>query len=176
MRVIAGRLKGRQFQSPGGHRTHPMSEKMRGALFNMLGDIDGLTVLDAFAGSGALGFEAISRGAASVLTVDDDRSAQKIIEANILSLQVHRVRLIKGNVGSWSNKNREAVFDIIVADPPYDKPNEDLLEKLLRHLKPKGILALSWPEEYEMPRLKGVELVQNKTYGNARLLFYMLSD
>ena len=72
MRIIAGYLGGRQFNSPRSNRTHPMSDKARGGLFNALGDISGLTVLDAFAGSGALSFEAISRGAESVIAVDID--------------------------------------------------------------------------------------------------------
>jgi 16S rRNA (guanine966-N2)-methyltransferase len=59
MRIIAGELKGRNIQEPYGHRTHPMSEKVRGAVFNALGDIEGLAVLDAFAGTGALSFEAV---------------------------------------------------------------------------------------------------------------------
>jgi 16S rRNA (guanine966-N2)-methyltransferase len=172
MRVIAGSLKGRQFQSPPGHHTHPMSEKMRGALFNMLGDIEGLTVLDAFAGTGALGFEAISRGAAKVVAVDDDRGAQKAIASNIVELGLDNVELISGNVGSWANKNRNQMFNIILADPPYDKPNEALLERLVYNLHRDGIMALSWPEAYEMPRLKGLDQLQVKTYGNARLIFY----
>ena len=69
MRVIAGRLGGRLFDSPHTRRTHPMSDKARGALFNMLGDIEGMHVLDPFAGTGALSFEAISRGAASALAI-----------------------------------------------------------------------------------------------------------
>jgi 16S rRNA (guanine966-N2)-methyltransferase len=70
MRIIAGTLKNREFKSPHGHKTHPMSDKVRGSLFNVLGDIEGLTFLDAFTGSGALAVEAASRGAASVIAVD----------------------------------------------------------------------------------------------------------
>jgi 16S rRNA (guanine966-N2)-methyltransferase len=83
MRIIAGRLGGRHFASPQGRRTHPMSDKMRGALFNALGDIDGLSVLDAFAGSGALAFEAVSRGAGHAVAIDVDKSAQRAIAENI---------------------------------------------------------------------------------------------
>src|SRR4051812_43097697 len=100
MRIIAGTMGGRTFSSPHGHRTHPMSDKMRGALFNTLGDIGGLTILDAFAGSGALSFEAVSRGARHATAIDSDRSAQQTITENIRSLSLNKhVKLIKASAG-----------------------------------------------------------------------------
>jgi 16S rRNA (guanine966-N2)-methyltransferase len=131
MRVIAGSLKGRQFQSPSGHRTHPMSEKMRGAMFGVLGDIEGLTVLDAFAGSGALSFEALSRSAKSALMLDDDKTAQDAITANILSLGVSKARFIRANAISWSRKNAHQKFDLLLTDPPYDKLPFPVIEKIV---------------------------------------------
>src|SRR4051794_1002965 len=102
MRIIAGTLKGRIFQESHGHRTHPMSDKVRGALFNTLGDIEGLTFLDAFAGSGALSFEAASRGAKNVIAIDKDSSAHFVIEKNVkeLGLQKH-VHVSRANTGGW---------------------------------------------------------------------------
>src|SRR3954465_12488188 len=97
MRIIAGQLKGQQFQAPHGHKTHPMSDKVRGALFNVLGDIEGLTFLDAFAGSGALAFEAASRGAKAVTAIDRDSSAHKILEQNAKELGLKSVKIIKAN-------------------------------------------------------------------------------
>ena len=79
LRIIAGNLGGRFIDSPDTATTHPMSERMRGALFNILGDITGKVVLDPFAGSGALGLEALSRGAASALFLERDAKAQKTI-------------------------------------------------------------------------------------------------
>jgi 16S rRNA (guanine966-N2)-methyltransferase len=79
MRVIAGFLGGRNFDSPGGHRTHPMSDKVRGAVFGVLGDIKGLSVLDAFAGSGALSIEAVSRGAKYAVAIDVDKRAHAVM-------------------------------------------------------------------------------------------------
>src|SRR6185312_1690039 len=102
LRVVAGALGGRVFDSPDGHRTHPMSERVRGGLFNALGDIENLTVLDAFAGSGALGFEAISRGAASVLAVEIDKRAQDAISRNIRTLGLAKqMKLVRANCSSW---------------------------------------------------------------------------
>src|SRR3954451_4433743 len=119
MRIIAGHLKGRLIQTPHGHKTHPMSDKMRGALFNVLGDIEGLTFLDAFAGSGALVFEAASRGAKSVTAIDRDTSAHKVLEQNAKDLGLKSVKVVRANTGGWSIHNAEKSFDILLLDPPY---------------------------------------------------------
>src|SRR5207247_1643471 len=121
MHIIAGRLKGRSFDSPGSFKTHPMSDKARAALFNILGDVAGLTVLDAFAGSGALGFEAISRGATSALFIEQDRIAQRTIEHNQAVLGLKRqTQLIRASANAWLSTTPETPsFDLILCDPPY---------------------------------------------------------
>ncbi|MFO0882462.1 MAG: RsmD family RNA methyltransferase [Candidatus Saccharimonadales bacterium] len=86
MRIIAGTLRGRNFDSPHSHKTHPMSEKMRGALFNVLGDITDLTIFDAYGGSGAVAFEAVSRGAKKALITEVDVTVAKVITGNIKKL------------------------------------------------------------------------------------------
>src|ERR1035437_1617288 len=121
MRIIAGRLGGRNFDSPHGHRTHPMSDKARGGLFNALGDIDDLTLLDAFAGSGALSLEAISRGVSHATAIDIDKKAQEIIKKNAKELGVlDQVKVIRANASGWSDNNQDAMFDIVISAPPYD--------------------------------------------------------
>ncbi len=176
MRIITGTLKGRIFDAPTGHRTHPMSDKMRGALFNMLGDLDGLTVLDAFAGSGALGFEAISRGATSVLAIDSDRSAQQTIAQNIKKLELwRRVKLVKASASAWLSTNPEATFNIVLCDPPYDDLQHATIQKLTAALAPKGIFVLSWPGKQPLPELSGVEFLETRNYGDAQLGFYQKS-
>lgn len=174
IRLISGTLGGRQIQTPSGHRTHPMSEKLRGAMFNILGDVSGLTVLDPFAGSGALSFEAISRGAARALMIDADILAQETIEQNqkLLGLKT-QTRLIKGNANGWSSNNKAERFDLILCDPPYNHVQEDLVEKLARHLHDSGTFVLSWPAEIELPRFKDLTVVAQKHYGTApQLVFY----
>ena len=119
MRVIAGRLGGRVFESPRGHRTHPMSEKARGAIFNALGDVEGLTFLDAYAGSGAVAIEAISRGATSALAIDVDIDAVKAISANVEALgRLDSMTVLRKNISGWARNNQAEQFDIVVADPP----------------------------------------------------------
>jgi 16S rRNA (guanine966-N2)-methyltransferase len=173
MRVIAGSLGGRMFDSPGTHRTHPMSDKMRGALFNILGELAGLRVLDAFGGSGALAFEAASRGAQEVLMLDNDKAAQNTIGRNINSLGVGgTVRLVRAGAGAWLTQNPDAVFDIILCDPPYDDLQPNLLMRLSEHLVPAGLLVLSYPASQEPPVFKGLQQIKQQSYGDAQLVFY----
>lgn len=173
MRVIAGRLGGRSFESPKTHRTHPMSDKVRGALFNALGNLHGLTVLDAYAGSGACSLEAISRGAASVLAIDVDVEAVKTIAANVKALSLEEVITVRRkNISGWSRNNQDKQFDVVLADPPYDDIRPDVLERLTVHVKPGGLFVLSWPGSESVRPMADLEIVSHKTYGDAQLVFY----
>lgn len=171
MRIIAGRLGGRQFASPRGHRTHPMSDKMRGALFNTLGDINGLSILDAFAGSGALSFEAVSRGA-KTLALDRDRQAQKTIAGNISDLGLQKeIKLVKASANAWLSTTNEQ-FDIVLCDPPYEDVQQPLLAKLAERAKMGGMAVFSLPPGLGF-RLDGrFEPALNKDYGDGQLVFY----
>lgn len=174
MRIIAGQLKGREFKSPHGHKTHPMSDKVRGALFNVLGDVEGLTFLDAFAGSGALAFEAASRGAKSVIAIDKDSSAHKIIEQNVKELHLQKVvHVSKASAGGWSIHNMEKNFDVIILDPPYEELQTSLIERLVkRHVKKGGLAVLSYPGHAKPPDFENAEIAAAKDYGDAQLVFY----
>jgi 16S rRNA (guanine966-N2)-methyltransferase len=174
MRVIAGYLKGRVISEPHGHRTHPMSEKVRGAMFNALGDIEGLSVLDAFAGSGALAFEAVSRGAKNVIAIDKDGPAYSSIEKNIKDLGLQKiVHATKANIGGWSIHNMEKNFDIVLLDPPYDYFQPALLQNLInRHIKKDGIAVLSYPGKEAIPAFDRAEVISDKKYGDSQLVFY----
>lgn len=174
MRVIAGKLGGRQFEAPKSHKTHPMSEKARGGLFNVLGDIEGLTVLDAFAGSGALCFEAISRGAKQVTAIDMDKNAISSVESSSRDLRIEaQIKAIRANAGSWADNNTDALFDIVLLDPPYDQIRPELLGKLAGFSRQGGIIVISLPSNAELtlPAAK-YELSKTKSYGDAQLVFY----
>lgn len=172
MRIIAGRLGGRTFDSPGTFKTHPMSDKARGALFNILGDISGLTILDAFAGSGALAFEAISRGAASALLIEQDMAAQKTVERNIRTLGVQSVaKLIKASAGAWLHTTTE-LFDIVLCDPPYTDLQSNLIARLQTRVAAGGLLVVSWPGDHEAPVYDGCEQIARRRYGDMQLIFY----
>lgn len=173
MRIIAGQLGGQPFDAPTGHRTHPMSDKIRGALFNALGDVKGLEFLDAFAGSGAVGFEAVSRGASSVVAIDNDRTAQQCIARNIRQLNVsQKMTLVKASAAAWLSTTSNS-FDVVVCDPPYDAIKPELIQRVAERTKPGGIVVLSLPPGADVV-LDSANYVplKAKNYGDAELQFY----
>lgn len=172
MRIIAGRLGGRTFQAPPGHKTHPMSDKIRGALFNALGDVEGLSVLDAFAGSGAISFEAISRGAVIAVAIDSDRQAQRTIQTSVNQLGISEaVKLVSASALAWLSTTEQA-FDVVICDPPYDDVKPRLLAQLAERCKPSGIVVFSLPPRTEIKLTPDYELLSRKNYGDAELSFY----
>ncbi len=176
MRIIAGNLGGRIFDSPGTHRTHPMSDRMRGALFNTLGDITGLTVLDTYSGTGAMSFEAVSRGATSTVAIEVDKDAYLTIVKNTEDLNLRdEVMVLRKNISGWSRNNQHKQFDIVLADPPYNDIRPDVLERLIVHAKLGGIFVLSWPGAEPVREMKGAEIISHKSYGDAQLVFYRKS-
>ncbi len=174
MRVVAGSLGRRTFDSPKSKLTHPMGDKIRGALFGMLGDIEGLTVLDAFSGSGALSIEAVSRGAIDVVALDIDKESIKVIQKNVEKLKIQdKVTVLQTNISGWSGRNKQRMFDIVLLDPPYNDIRPDILRKLATHAKPGGIVVLSILSVIKEELLKdGYERLTAKPYGTAQLVIY----
>ena len=173
MRIISGTLKGRVIEAPKGHKTHPMSEKIRGAVFNALGDLSGLSVLDAFAGSAALSIEATSHGADHAIAIEIDKKAHAVAMQNIADCGVSEyIKCIRANVSSWSDNNSNATFDVVILDPPYDKFNNTLINKLInKHVVGNGMIVLSKPPKIPFELPSDCKLVQSKNYGDAELLF-----
>lgn len=173
MRIIAGKFGGRIILSPKGHRTHPMSEKARGGIFNSLGNINGYTALDAFAGSGALGFEALSRGAAYVQMCDYDKNAYRAIEENATTLKLtdEQCEVSRIYIKSWINRNRTK-FDLVLCDPPYDNLQAPTIEKLANHVKPGGYMILSWPKLADAMTFDTLKLEIKRDYGDAVIYFF----
>ena len=174
MRVVSGVLKGRQIRSPNSAQTHPMGDKIRSAIFSVLGDIDGLTVLDAFTGSGAIGIEAISRGAALVCAIDKDEQVARTAQQNCDVLGISdRIDVIRVDAGQWSQAHPGAYYDIVVLDPPYDAVRVALLQQLANHVTPdNGTLVLSLPKDFEQLTFPGLSLAVEKSYGDATIRFY----
>jgi 16S rRNA (guanine966-N2)-methyltransferase len=177
VRLIAGLYGGRIIEGSGSDRTHPMGERIRNAICNKIGtEMSDAEVLDAFAGSGALGLEAVSRGAKQATFVERDRVAQNIISKNITLLGIEdQTVLIKSPVLQWSKATHKK-FDIIFADPPYDDPQLSTVSELFGLLKPNGLMVLSYPGRSETLAELGVVVVDNRSYGNAAIAFYRKED
>ena len=173
IRLISGTYGGRVIEGSGTKRTHPMGERIRGSLFNIIGtEIKDAVVLDAFAGSGSLGLEAVSRGAKHATFIERDRIAQNVISNNIKTLGVENAtKLVKAPVGTWQNTTKEQ-FDIIFADPPYQDLQLSTAMSLTKLLKPNGLMVLSYTGRGEVPTELGVVVVDNRSYGDAVLAFY----
>lgn len=178
IRIIAGQYGGRMIKSSASHRTKPMGDRIRMSLFNKIqSELNSSTVLDAFAGSGSLGLEAISRGARHATFIERDRVAQNIIQENISNLGVEdQAKLVKAPVSSWSETYSGEKFDLIFADPPYNDLQLSTVFKLIGLLKPNGLMVLSYPGRGEAPTANGVVVVDNRSYGTAALAFYRLAD
>lgn len=176
IRVVAGTFGGRRLDAPDRRSTHAMSERGRNALFNSVGgEIIGAKVLDAFAGSGAIGIEALSRGASSAVFVEKDRVAASIIAKNLKTLNIeNKSTVIRTTVTNWLEASEPEKFDIIFADPPYHDPQFSTVEKLFALLKPKGLMVLSHPGIGEVPIRSGIVVVDNRSYGNLYLTFFRL--
>jgi 16S rRNA (guanine966-N2)-methyltransferase len=177
VRLISGTYGGRFIEAPDTGKTHPMSERVRSSLFNILGDIEGSKVLDAFAGTGAIGFEALSRGAGSVTFIERDKIAQKVLTNNIARLDAgSRAKLVKTSVSNWIETTKPELFDIIFADPPYHDLQLSTVFRLSKYLKPKGLMILSQPGRESAPTVNGVVVVDKRSYGDAALAFYRRID
>ena len=147
MRIIAGQFRGRQLQAPPGSATRPTGDRVREALFSMLvsrlGSFEDLRVADLYAGSGALGLEALSRGAAEAVFVETDPKAQAAIKTNAAKLGVtDRIRVLGGSALALP---RSEPFDLILADPPYANGSGTALVRAVTQagwLAPGGWLSI----------------------------------
>ena len=171
VRIIAGKFGGRFISAPTGSTTHPMGERVRSAMFNSLGEeVIGASVLDAFSGSGAVGFEALSRGARVVTFVERDRNAMRTLRENIETLGVsEKCIVINTTVSNWLETASPDEFDVIFADPPYHKPQFSTIKCLMGLLKVGGSMILSHQGSSEVPTKNGIVVVDNRSYGNAHL-------
>ena len=165
LRIISGTFGGRLIDAPKTKATHPMGERERAAIFNQLReDIPGRRILDAFAGSGAIGLECLSLGAAHVDFMENHPKAMRTIQKNIKSLNIaDQTGILRSPAGEYG---------IIIADPPYDNPQYELVFSLVKNLTPGGIFVLSHPENPQPPTHPYLELLSDKQYAAARIKIY----
>lgn len=175
MRIISGTLKNKTIAENKADATHPMSEKLRGAIFNALGDIEGLSVLDGCAGTGMVGFEALSRGAARVHAVEkDDRAFAELTKnaRTLLGSKHDSFRAFHCGIRYYFKRQRDTKYDVIIYDPPYSIVQTDHFDGTATHLADDGIMVFSLPDRLEPPRLPGLEVVGQKSHGIAQLIYY----
>jgi len=152
VRIIGGQYRRRLLDFPGSAGLRPTPDRVRETLFNWLGqDLPGWHCLDLFAGSGALGFEAASRGAERVVMIERDRAALEALEKNRAVLGASQVSILRADALAWLANDRES-FDLIFVDPPFDSGlTEGVLADLAVHLKPGGQAYVEQGTEVQAP-------------------------
>jgi 16S rRNA (guanine966-N2)-methyltransferase len=175
MRVIAGSRKGHTIAAPRGLDTRPTSDRVRENVFNLVGPVDGASVLDLYAGSGAMGIEALSRGAARAVLVDRDAAAVRAIEHNLDRLRLPGARVVRGDALATLVQEAAAgrKYDLVLVDPPYDV-YPDLQPRLAHHLPPvlaaDGLLVVETAARIE-PELP-LPLRTSRRYGSVRVSLF----
>ena len=179
MRVIAGSRKGHKLVAPRGLDTRPTSDRVRENIFNLVGPVDDARVLDLFAGSGALGIEALSRGAARAVFVESEPEAVRTIERNLDRLQLAGARVVRGDVLRTVEQEATAgaKYDLVLVDPPYGMLN-DIQPRLARHLPPllaaDGLLVVETDARTE-PELP-LPVRTSRKYGQTRVTLFEAAD
>ena len=183
MRIISGSAGRRRIDVPKSV-TRPSTDRLREALFSMLANrISGARVLDLFSGSGALGLEALSRGARSAVMVDDSREACRVIGKNVQSLGLSSARVVQADVSRFLEHD-QASYDLVFADPPYYKQpgDRDFVQELLEHgriaelLADEAMLVVEDPPGNSRDDVAGWKLIDQRSYGGCGILFYQRDE
>jgi 16S rRNA (guanine966-N2)-methyltransferase len=184
MRIVAGRFKGRPLQTPRSDAIRPTSDRVRESLFNILQhgiadfSLEGARVLDLFAGTGALGFEAVSRGAASCLFVEEEAEARGLIRANMESLSLTGVtKLFRRDATSLGPAGRLGTFDLVLLDPPYGRGlGEAALTSAISGgwLAAGAIVVLEERADVAVALPAPVALIDRRVYGDTQVVIARL--
>jgi 16S rRNA (guanine966-N2)-methyltransferase len=175
MRIIAGERKGHTIFAPKGLDTRPTSDRVRENVFNIVAPwVEGARVLDLYAGSGAMGLEALSRGASAVVFVESDLDAVRAIERNLDKLRLTGARIVRADASTGLAQETAAgrKYDLVLADPPYAMTDYDTLARYLpRVLAEDGLLVLESAARSE-PELAPLAVRTSRKYGSARITVF----
>ncbi len=180
MRIISGSVGSRSIAVPSSV-ARPSTDRLREALFSILGQrVIGARVMDLFSGSGALGLEALSRGAEGCEFVDESRESAAVIRKNVKSLQLKNARVVNQDVFCYLNGVSHDAYDLIFADPPYWKSgaDQDYVANLLSHeklplaLADGAMLVIEDPPKNRREDTNGWKLLDSRRYGGCGILFY----
>jgi 16S rRNA (guanine966-N2)-methyltransferase len=177
MRIIAGRFRGRRLSGPEGEGVRPTSDRLRETLFNILmARVPGARVLDGFAGTGALGLEALSRGAAQVTFVEADPRAVRVLQKNVAACGAESTcTIVRNDVQRFAaTRSGRDVFDLALLDPPYDFAQQDrLVADVAGLLGPGGLLVLEHSRRREPPSAPpGLDRRRTVHAGDSAVTFY----
>jgi len=174
VRVIAGRFKGRRLNAPTWEGLRPTSDKLRETLFNILAPrVEGARVVDGYAGTGAIGIEALSRGAAHVTFIESHRRAAALIEENLRACGVEQGYTIQCADVVAALDAPASAFDLILLDPPYDTENVSAaLDAAARHLAGDGLIVLERATRREPEESEAVIRVRDVKSGDSTLTFF----
>ena len=170
MRIIAGTHRGHRIAAPKGRDTRPTSDRVRENAFNLIGPVDGAEVLDLFAGSGAMGLEALSRGAEHATFVESDRDACRVINANLDKLGFRATVLCADVLRTVAQERR--AYDLVLCDPPYDYDAAKLTAHLGKLVTEDGLLVWETSSRLPEPEVTGLTPRTSRTYGSARLTLF----
>lgn len=172
MRIIAGERKGLRLHAPRGGDVRPTSDRVKEAIFNLVHDVGGARVLDAYAGSGALGLEALSRGASQVDLVERDRTAAALAQRNVERVGLEGARVVVGSVEAHLRREAAAArrYDLVLIDPPYDAAPQTMkmLAKLLPPVLDEAARVVVETDHRIEPGLP-LALETSRTYGSTRV-------
>jgi 16S rRNA (guanine966-N2)-methyltransferase len=176
VRIIAGSNKGARIFAPKGQDTRPTGDRAREAAFNLIGPVDGAAVLDLFAGSGAMGLEALSRGAASAVFVENDREARRTIDRNLDKLRLTGARVVPQDALRALAAEAAAGhrYDLVLVDPPYEmfsSLQNRLSTYLPAVLAEDGLVVVETGAKDE-PELTSLALRTSRRYGSARISLF----
>jgi 16S rRNA (guanine966-N2)-methyltransferase len=175
VRIVAGSRKGHGIAAPKGVVTRPTSDRVREAVFSIVGPVEGAAVLDLYAGSGAMGLEALSRGARSCLFVERDREAARVVQANLAKLRLTGAVVENRDVASALRDERARArrYDLVLVDPPYDEweTQAATLSELLPELLAESALVVVETAASVEPELP-LALVTTRRYGSARITVF----
>lgn len=176
MRIVGGELGGRSIQAPSGTDTRPMTDRTREALFNILGDIVGLRVLDAYAGSGAVGFEALSRGASHVDAVEKNHLPIQAIKNNLAKLELNdRYNLFSMPMEKWLQEpNTQRRYDLIFFCPPHKFLSSKVLGQTAKLLKQHGLLIVEHAAKDQTPMLSNSKLLKTVSHSASTLSIFQV--
>ena len=175
MRIIAGRYKGRRLNGPLWEGTRPTSDQLRETLFNIISPkINGARVLDGFSGTGALGIEALSRGAEAITFIDDDLRAVQLIKKNLEACGVlDGYTILRNDVQVALNRmSADTLFDVMLFDPPYAVSGlDDVLQAGIHHLSPDGILIVEHSVKCVLKKSSNISIIREVRTGDSALSF-----